>query len=71
MRYSAGILLFVLTLSLSACENKDAERGQFNNNSSGADRDKTTVAKDTVSTTGLTADSVSATDSGGGGIPTQ
>lgn len=53
MRNSVGILLFVvLTLGMPACENKDAERGQFNNNSSGMDRDKTAVAKDTVSTTG-------------------
>lgn len=68
----AGILLIIVTLTLgtSACENRDAERGQFNNNSSGADRDKTIVAKDTVSTTGLTVDSVSASDNSGG-MPTQ
>jgi hypothetical protein len=58
MRNSVGILLMIIGTCFAACENKDAERGQFNNNSSGADRDQTTVVKeDTLSTSKMTTDS--------------
>lgn len=40
--------LFVSMVYISACTNKDAEREQFNNNSSGMDQDHTAAPPDTV-----------------------
>jgi hypothetical protein len=37
-----------VTLGLAACENKDRERGQFDNNGSGMDQDHTQHVPDTV-----------------------
>ena len=44
----ARIIILLGLVYTSACTNNDAERGQFDNNSSGMDQDHTAAPPDTV-----------------------